>query len=143
MTYFGELEESEVSERWGISIEDALAVAQSVAEAYSKSAIDVRPKNHGRVIYFVQGEMTKLIKIGQTATLAVRLKMLQAQSPDNLVLLLAIVANDRYQSDTDIHKELAEHRAWGEWFRPDKKVLDLISSLETEEVNAPSLADWR
>jgi len=119
-----ELEEIKSSEKWGISSTDALTVAKSVKEQCRKSAMAMKPKT--RVIYFVQGEMTKLIKIGQTKALVPRLKALQTASPDKLILLGTIIPGGRYQSDSDIHTELADYRVQGEWFAPEREVLEFM-----------------
>ena len=78
--------------------------------------------------YFIQGKITRLIKIGLTiGTVAERLKVLQSTSPDELIVLASI------QGDFEraIHHQFREHRAHGEWFKPAPELLKFISLLNT------------
>jgi hypothetical protein len=91
--------------------------------------MDDRSKHRGanwRRTYFVQGELTQLIKIGRTnGTGEQRLKELQASSPDKLVLLK--VVNRDIEKQT--HIAFKAPRAHGEWFRPSPELLLFIEQL--------------
>ena len=80
-------------------------------------------------IYFIQGEKTHLIKIGQTRNDPYkRLDALQSYSPDKLRLLKVIYAEADYEHQ--LHKRFASNRVHGEWFYPSQRLLKLIENLE-------------
>lgn len=79
-------------------------------------------------IYFIQGETTKLIKIGLTAGRAEgRLFTLQTGSPDKLVLLKAVPAPAAMERM--LHERFAAARRHGEWFEPTAELLAYIAEL--------------
>lgn len=90
--------------------------------------IDTREFNNVPSIktYFLQGEITKAIKIGKTVgPVDWRCKEIQAYSPDTLVVLKYVVDNlEEY-----CHAKFAHLRMHGEWFRPDPELLEFISKL--------------
>lgn len=77
------------------------------------------------LVYFIQGEQTKLIKIGQTAKNCPcqRLqKELQPRSPDMLKVLGVIHA----AKDGEFHQKFSKDWHHGEWFNPSPELLDFI-----------------
>jgi hypothetical protein len=78
-------------------------------------------------IYFIQGEYGGAIKIGYSKDPARRLTDLQTGYPDTLKILLLIPGDNKMEYA--LHKELEGSRLKGEWFRPDKCVLDRIKDL--------------
>jgi len=81
------------------------------------------------MIYFIQGKLTKLIKIGVVINdVNQRLKALQSGSPD-ILELLGVREDLNYEDETILHGLLKDHRAHGEWFLPDPEVLEKIEEL--------------
>jgi len=70
------------------------------------------------MVYFIQGETTKLVKIGQSVNPAARLRDLQIGSPDVLKLLAAVDGSEK-----EFHKMFAKQRVRGEWFSLDDAML--------------------
>ena len=78
-------------------------------------------------VYFIQGEKTKLIKIGKTQNLIDnRFKQIQANSPDVLSFLGGCL--ESVYTESYLHKVFDEYRVHGEWFQPDKKILEFINN---------------
>jgi hypothetical protein len=82
-------------------------------------------------IYFIQGQATKLIKIGFAKDVKRRVKTLQTGSPDKLVILHSFAAS-RW-NEKEIHFELGQHKSHGEWFFPHQQVFDFINAKKWEE----------
>jgi len=88
----------------------------------------------------VQGELTRLIKIGRTGSddMAVRLSSLQVGSPDKLAVLATVKTSGTVQDCTierTLHNRLLPHRSHGEWFyAPDEVVRDL-ALIASEEAS--------
>src|SRR5260370_13196069 len=83
------------------------------------------------MIYFVQANKLKLIKIGRTnaTNLIERLKMMQIGSPDRLTILATIDNDFDYGGESKIHKKFKYLKEYGEWYRPEKELLDFIETL--------------
>ena len=92
------------------------------------------------MIYFIQGALTKLIKIGRAVDCDKRLKDLQTGSPDKLHLLKEFYTVSRHGNlytspDDDIAAEKLLHDrfrfCWnhGEWYRPNEKLLEVIETI--------------
>ncbi|HXA78733.1 MAG TPA: GIY-YIG nuclease family protein [Candidatus Acidoferrales bacterium] len=77
------------------------------------------------VVYFVQGEATRLIKIGMARRPELRVCDLQGASPDKLVFL----GTTRRYSENALHRRFNHLRAHHEWFRPQPELLDFISRV--------------
>jgi hypothetical protein len=78
------------------------------------------------LVYFIQGEITKRIKIGQTNCMVEeRMRRLQACSPDNLILLGAYLGFE--YSEIKLHNMFERFRLHGEWFSPANEITDFIS----------------
>src|SRR6267143_784005 len=76
-------------------------------------------------LYFIQGQQTKLIKIGVSKDPMKRLEDHQTSSPDRLTLLGAV----HTYSEKYIHRRFERDRVHGEWFRPSEELLAFIKSL--------------
>ena len=89
------------------------------------------------MVYFIQGKITKLIKIGRVDRVAknpvaLRIKELQVGSPDELVVLLCIPEWNK-KEESFLHKKFAHLRVHGEWFKLEQELLDFITkSTEIE-----------
>lgn len=82
------------------------------------------------MVYFIQGQKTKLIKIGYTSGCPlVRLANIQYSSPDRLLLLGAMKGGRGVENRQ--HINWRGQRQHGEWFKPSK---DLLSYIETHKV---------
>lgn len=75
------------------------------------------------MIYFAQAGDGGPIKIGRTANLPQRLRVLQNACPNGVVLLGVLPEED------DLHQQFAGSRVRenGEWFEPEIDLLDFIS----------------
>lgn len=77
-------------------------------------------------VYFIQGESTRLIKIGFTdRAVKARCAILQVGSPDKLIILGSIDGSREIESY--LHDIFAKHRVIGEWFRPAVEILEFIT----------------
>ena len=81
-------------------------------------------------VYFIQGEVTKLIKIGYTNNVQKRLKALQQS--EELTLLKQIDEVTRAY-ETELHQRFSHLCARGEWFRPKKELLDFIHKGDKDD----------
>lgn len=84
-------------------------------------------------IYFVQGEVTKNVKIGFTRNHPEqRIKTLQIGSPDRLQLLGWCYG--RRTAEGTLHNRFAPRRLFGEWFACSPELLTFI-----QEVNGKAI----
>lgn len=83
---------------------------------------------NGWGVYFIQGQTTRLIKIGYASSVGARLTLLQCGSPD----LLALIGHEPAPREREavLHRQFADARAHGEWFRPTHALLDYIRRLQ-------------
>src|SRR5260370_41757231 len=86
-------------------------------------------------VYFIQGEQTRLIKIGISRNPVKRLEDHQTGSPDKLILLGSVLNYSLLNVESfpsperNLHKQFAEERTHGEWFRPSDRLLAFIKNL--------------
>lgn len=78
------------------------------------------------MIYFIQGERTKLVKIGRSAHLTKRLMTLQTGSAEWLTCLAVI---ENVDSEAWYHERFEAARVHGEWFEPTEQLMTFIESL--------------
>ena len=76
------------------------------------------------MIYFIQGNITKKIKIGVSENAEKRIKDLRAASPDELILLGYAVGNS--EEERTLHQRFDAYRLHGEWFDDCKEIHDFI-----------------
>jgi hypothetical protein len=80
-----------------------------------------------RMVYFIEGDRTGLIKIGSATNVKKRLRTLQACSPD-ILTLLAIIPDA--PDDAPYHFQFRDDWAGhGEWFRASTKLKTFIQTL--------------
>ncbi len=79
-------------------------------------------------VYFIQGLCGGAIKIGYSADPSKRLKELQTGYPDTLTLVLMIPGDEN--TERALHNQFEASRLKGEWFRPDRYVIDKIKELK-------------
>ncbi|UTW45913.1 GIY-YIG nuclease family protein [bacterium SCSIO 12696] len=78
------------------------------------------------LIYFIQGDITKHIKIGETCCgIEERISRLQAGSPDILNFLGACFAP--MPSEKALHRKFKSQRLHGEWFLPSDELYEFIN----------------
>lgn len=81
-------------------------------------------REHDPRVYFVRGETSDLIKIGTTTAFRNRMNSLRTPHTGEITVL-AHMPGGR-EDEQWIHKQLAEHRVHGEWFRPHPDVLEWV-----------------
>ncbi len=91
--------------------------------------------NRPTSIYFIQGQATRLIKIGHAINVAKRLRDLQVTSPDALSLLWDYQAVVRHEKE--LHRHFAEWRVRGEWFEPHESLLRYIRNRKPGRLTKP------
>ena len=79
-------------------------------------------------LYFFQGQSGGAIKIGYSSSPEKRLKELQTGYPDALKILLMIPGDEK--AERVLHQQLKDFRLKGEWFKPDRYVIDKIKELK-------------
>ena len=75
-------------------------------------------------VYFIKGETTRRIKIGESMNVAQRFRALQSAASETLELLL-VIGNAR---DSTFHKKFKSDRLRGEWFQGSPRILKFINS---------------
>ena len=87
---------------------------------------DRHDKNgHKKVVYFIQDNFSKRIKIGKTINMYDRFLRLKSQSPINDMSILLTI--DGYQrKETFLHRKFKQYNHHGEWFEPSQEILDYI-----------------
>ena len=75
------------------------------------------------MIYFIQAE-NGLIKIGYSRDIKKRLQNLRQSSPERLYLMKAVPGNRK--AEQKIHWKFWKLRSHGEWFYPDRELLEFI-----------------
>ena len=89
-------------------------------------------------IYFVQAGEAGPIKIGRTQhPIAKRLKSLQVGCPWPIRLLA--IRSGNFLSETAVHRKFKDYRISGEWFLPDKEILDFIEEVRHPDFRWPVL----
>ena len=78
------------------------------------------------MVYFIQGEQTKRIKIGKADGVLTRLKGLQCGSPDRLTVLKVLTGES---NDRAYHNQFRADQVYGEWFSPSDALLAFIDSV--------------
>lgn len=70
-----------------------------------------------------------LYKIGRSSKINTRIKQLKTKLPYELVLISYIWAHDHVGLEEELHKEYANKRVRGEWFRLDKDDVEYLKEL--------------
>lgn len=82
-----------------------------------------------RKVYFIQMGEDGPIKIGSSSSPRSRLRYLRSGSPYPLHLIATI--DKGIASERDLHKHFSHLRLEGEWFKPDRELLDCIADLQS------------
>jgi hypothetical protein len=94
------------------------------------------------LIYFVQGAVTKNIKIGWTEGLTQRLKTIQSYCSESVTCLL-VLRDSRTITEKGLHERFKSLNIHGEWFRPEQELInedhfqDLV--VRNQEIKAPKI----
>ncbi len=80
----------------------------------------------GGYVYFVQDEVTGLIKIGTTNHLRHRIQQLKSEGGRPVKLLGYIWG--RFAKEREMHARFAAFRVQGEWFEPQPELLTFIAT---------------
>jgi len=102
-----------------------------------------KANNKESVVYFIQSERGGPVKIGISTNVQGRLASLQTGFPYPLKVLATTPGGEGIEKG--LHDIFAEHRLSGEWFKPEKELMDLITRLMNGEdeffiINGASLA---
>lgn len=92
--------------------------------------IRVVAKN-AKCIYFIQCELTGLVKIGLASNVHKRLSGLQTGSPTKLKLVGSIVFDASLEKL--LHKHFEDDHSHGEWFKPNPQLSKIINTLSNED----------
>ncbi len=90
------------------------------------------------MIYFIQGETTKLIKIGYSRNPIRRFKKLKRTNSEDL-RLLRIIRGTR-ADEASLHNKFKSLRKHNEWFNPNREMInymreqDLITDIKEEGI---------
>jgi DNA-binding XRE family transcriptional regulator len=80
------------------------------------------------MVYFIQGAVTKLVKIGRTDS-HIQTRLDALASPDLLVCLkVANVLSERW-----LHNRFRASWSHGEWFKPERELMEFIEALPSSE----------
>ena len=95
-------------------------------------------------VYFIQGVTTRLVKIGVSENVGLRLAMMQQGSPDQLRLLGTVAFRDFREAlhiEHRLHRRFGNCRAHGEWFRPERTLVKFLQSMDRERLRR-MLGGW-
>jgi hypothetical protein len=89
-----------------------------------------RKRRPSELVYFLQAEQLRLIKVGVANDLARRIGNLRTGSPDKLIILGIMRPMDRSATslEQEIHSRFWADRHHGEWFDPSAGLLDYIAA---------------
>lgn len=83
-------------------------------------------------VYFILNEDSRAIKIGRARDLDKRMKALQTSSPAQLKLIKSVQLESTQEAqelEKTLHRQFAEIRLTGEWFRAEAHLLEYIDQL--------------
>jgi hypothetical protein len=105
-------------------------------------------RRQAEFVYFVESEVTNLIKIGVARDMTARLRALQTGSPDKLKVVALIRDPDPKRLEHELHVRFRRSRSHGEWFAASADLVDYIvanakSPAEDErDEREARMADW-
>jgi hypothetical protein len=89
----------------------------------------VRRLNQIGAVYFLQGRVTGLIKIGFSKDPCGRARDIAAEASEPMNLLKICHGRNR-DHEAALHRHFAHHRELGEWFRPGPDLLAFIATAD-------------
>ena len=87
-------------------------------------------------LYFIECEVTGVIKIGISINPEKRLRNLQSSSPTKLKLR-AVLAN-KANWEAPLHQKFADHNSHDEWFFPNAEIENFLSILSCIDAKYPA-----
>lgn len=89
--------------------------------------------NKPEVVYFLQAELTKRIKIGHTRCFEKRMKEWNTSNSENIEILFFFEGN--IECEQRLHKKFKKHLVKNkfEWFEPSQEILDYIEVKKNNE----------
>lgn len=102
--------------------------AEYAAACRALAANNNRPVGRRRFVYFVQGAITGMVKIGIARSPKRRLLAIRTDCSEPVELVGLIDAPDAAQMEAALHRQFAADRSHGEWFRPSPALLDHIAN---------------
>lgn len=78
-------------------------------------------------VYFIQAVNGGLIKIGTASDVDARFRHIQAMCPVRLRLLGQVPGS--HGLEARLHREFADARVHGEWFRPVRRLVELVAGI--------------
>lgn len=85
-------------------------------------------ENNEGLIYFIEAEGQRRVKIGYTSSIERRIPTLKTSSPFKLKLLFSLGGTRK--DEQELHKRFTHLRTNGEWFRLDSEILWHIETLK-------------
>jgi hypothetical protein len=108
-----------------LSEEQAQALLHNLLKGGSITAqIKKQQPKHKSVIYFVQGQTTKLIKIGISTNFKERIESIKTLSAEQVITLGLMWGNRTIEQL--LHMRFKQSHEHGEWFRPTEDILQYI-----------------
>lgn len=98
--------------------------------------VNTYARDQRQIIYFVQADELRLIKIGMAANPDKRIRDLANVSPDSLTVLGLQICDDWGSLEAVLHERFSAERVRGEWFLPVDDLLDHINSYATSNTKA-------
>ena len=96
------------------------------------------------MIYFIQGEQTKLVKIGKTRNVWNRIEQMQSLSPD-LLNVVAVMnpaeAKTDAQREAELHRRFFSYNVHGEWFEGAPVIKYVKILIDSGEAYVPELCE--
>lgn len=107
-------------------LKSGMIYKKKCAEWFEKKA-----DKSGSVVYFIQVNQSGPIKIGYSTSVSSRLESLRISSPYDLNLLGTIKGGK--SAEQKLHKRFKHLHIRGEWFAPEKELIDYIESVTSQE----------
>jgi len=92
-------------------------------------------------VYFVQGELSRLIKVGTSVKVLERIQDLAWASPDKLALLGVMPGGKT--AEQALQRVFWEYHSHGEWFRPNRWLEAFIADRDPAKVYPLIAPPWR
>ena len=102
--------------------------SQSIEQPLEIPPIEDYTTNSG--IYFIQGEITKRIKIGFSKQIDQRIKGLQTSEH---LRLIGVIPNVSTDMESSLHSKFSHLRVLGEWFEGSQELIQYINSLRSDK----------
>lgn len=92
-------------------------------------------------VYFIQSGEGRPIKIGYSFDVPGRLKSMQAENPDTLILLGTMLGDTLMERSVQEH--FAAHQIRGQWFRPHPDIILFATDTAAQAAFVPRVDKWK